>query len=92
MENKLKREYFYPTIGYISKIQRLENKIKPFPVWLRNLLLSTVLKPILSQTEKSCIASNHRQFCTNIKIKFIKLKPVFHFDIHGKMSIYNTMR
>ena len=29
-----------------------------------------------SQTEKSCIASNYRQFSTNIKIKIIKLKLV----------------
>ena len=57
-----------------------------FPVWLRNRLLSAGLEPILSQTEKSCIASNYRQFSTNIKIKIIKLKN-FHFDIRGKLSL-----
>ncbi len=45
------------------------------PVWLRNRLLSAGLEPVLSQTEKACIASNYRQFSTNIKIKIIKLKP-----------------
>ena len=48
-----------------------------FPVWLRNRLLSAGLEPVLSQTEKACIASNYRQFSTNIKIKIIKLKPSF---------------
>ena len=48
-----------------------------FPVWLRNRLLSTGLEPVLSQTEKSFVASNQRQFSTNIKIKIIKLIPVF---------------
>ncbi len=49
-------------------------KVIIFPVWLRNRLLSSGLEPILSQ---SCIASNYRQFYTNIKIKIIKLKPSF---------------
>ncbi len=48
-----------------------------FPVWLRNRLLSAGLAPVLNQTEKSCIASNYRQFSTNIKRKIIKLKPSF---------------
>ncbi len=49
-----------------------------FPVWLWNRLLPAGLEPVLiSQTEKSCIASNYRQFSTNIKIKIIKLIPVF---------------
>ncbi len=48
-----------------------------FQVLLRNRLLSTGLESVLSQTEKSCIASNYRQFSTNIKIKIIKLKPSF---------------
>jgi len=34
---------------------------------------SAGLKPVLSQTEKSCKAPNYRQFSTNIKIKIIKL-------------------
>ena len=37
-----------------------------FPVWLRNLLISAGLKPVLSLTEKSCTASYYRQFSTNI--------------------------
>ena len=32
-----------------------------------NRLLSAGLEPVLSQTEKSCIASNNRQFSMNIK-------------------------
>ncbi len=47
-----------------------------FPVWLRNRLLSTGLKPVFSQTEKSSIAFSYRQFSTNINIKIIKLIPV----------------
>ncbi len=46
------------------------------PVWLRNRLLSAGLETVLRQTEKACIASNYRQFSTNIKIKIIKLKLV----------------
>ncbi len=46
--------------------------IKLFPVWLRNRILSTGVGPVLSQTKKSCIASNLRQFSTNIKIKIIR--------------------
>ncbi len=44
------------------------------------------LEPILSQTEKLCIASNERQFPTNIKTQIIKLKPVLStraFDPSG---------
>ena len=47
-----------------------------FPIWLWNRLLSTGLEPVLSHTEKSCIASNYIQFSTNIKIKIIKSIPV----------------
>ena len=49
---------------------------KPFPVWLRNRLISDGLEPVLSQTEKSCIAPYYREFFTKIKIKNIKLIPV----------------
>ena len=45
-------------------------------VWFRNRLLSGGLEPVLSQTEKSYITSNYRQFSTNIKIKIIKLITV----------------
>ncbi len=47
-----------------------------FPVWLWNQLQSAGLEPVLSQTEKLCIASNYRQYTTNTKIKIIKLIPV----------------
>ena len=47
-----------------------------FPVWLRNQLLSAGLEPVLSQTEKSCISYNYRQFSTNFNIKIIKLITV----------------
>ncbi len=53
------------------------DQVNAFPVWLQNLLLSTGLEPVLSQTEKLCIASNYRQSSTNIKIKIIKLIPFF---------------
>ncbi len=36
----------------------------------------TGLEPVLSQTEKSCIASNYSQFSTSIRIKFIQLIQV----------------
>ena len=45
-----------------------------FPVWLRN----AGLEPVLSQTEKSCIALNYRQFSTKNKIKKkYKINPSF---------------
>ena len=40
------------------------------------LMLSAGLEPVLSHTEKLCIASNYGQFSTNIKIKILKLIPV----------------
>ena len=48
-----------------------------FSVWLRNRLLSAGLEPVFSQ--KLCIASNYRQFSTNMKIK---RKAVY--NLHGK--------
>ncbi len=50
--------------------------ITAFPVWLRNRLLSAGLEPVLTQTEKLCIASDYKQYSTNIKIKIIKLTTV----------------
>ena len=32
----------------------LDNKVTHFPVWIRDLLLSAGLEPVLSQIEKSC--------------------------------------
>ena len=46
-------------------------------------LLSAGLEPVLSQTEKLCIASNYRQFSTNIKIKIIRLIPVLLAQAFG---------
>ena len=37
---------------------------------------SVGLRPVLSYTENSCIASYCRQFSTNIEIKIMKLIPV----------------
>ncbi len=48
-----------------------------FPVWLRSRLLSAVLEPVFSQTEKSCITLNYRQFSRNIKIKIKKIPVLF---------------
>ena len=58
-------------------------------------MLTAGLELVLSHTEKSCIASNYRQFSMNIKIKIIKARAnktgfnpiIFHFDIRGKLSI-----
>ena len=47
--------------------------IMSFPVWLRNRLLSAGLKPVLSQTEQSCIASNSRQFLYEYQNKTQKI-------------------
>ena len=47
-----------------------------FLAWLRNRLLSVGLVPVLSQTEKSCIASDYRNFLRILKIEIIKLIPV----------------
>ncbi len=70
------------------------------PVWLRNRLISTGLEPVLSHTKKSCIASNYRQFSTNIKIPVL-FSPgfrylwynktgfnliIFHFNFRGKWT------
>ena len=38
-------------------------------------LLSAGLKPVLSQNEKAWIASNFREFFTNIELKILKLIP-----------------
>ena len=46
------------------------------------------LEPVLSQAEKSCTSSNYRQFSTPLgadKTAFNLI--IFHFNIHGKLSI-----
>ena len=50
----------FHTHGHTSQISK--NKKKPFSVLLQNRLISTGLEPVLSHTEKSCIASYYRQF------------------------------
>ena len=47
--------------------------LKFIKVWIRNRLISDGLKPVLSHTEKLCIASYYRQFSTNIEIKNHKI-------------------
>ena len=42
---------------------------KPFSSMASKPNLSAGLEPVDSHTEKSCVASNYRQFSTNIKIK-----------------------
>ena len=47
-----------------------------------------VLEPVLSHSEKSCIASYQRQFSTNIKIKANKTgfnHISFHFNIRRNL-------
>ena len=48
-----------------------------FPVWLQNRLIFAGLEPVLSHTEKLCIASYYREFSTFIEIILINLKPIF---------------
>ena len=73
--------FFSPSMGY-SGILMDENNFKNiFCLSGYNIISSMAskpigLEPVLSLTEKSCIASNYRQFPTNITIKIIKLKPV----------------
>ena len=55
----------------------------------------SILEPVLSHTEKSCISKRCRQFSSNVKIKkyymfFYKTSSnliIFHFNIHGKLSM-----
>ena len=47
-------------------------------VWLSNRSISVGLEPVLSHTDKLCIASFYIQFSTNIKMyNHYRLKPVF---------------
>ena len=57
----------------VNKLRTVCDKIQ---VWLRNRLISAGLEPILSHTEKACIASYYRLFPTNNEIKIIKLLSV----------------
>ena len=48
-------------------------------------LISAGLKPVHNHTERLCLASYHRQSSKNLKIKIIKLVPVFlarHLTVH----------
>ena len=65
--------------------------INDFPVWLRIRLLSAGLETVLSQTEKSCMASNYRQFSTNIKIKIIKLIQILLAWAFGAKKLVFTL-
>ena len=47
--------------------------LNSFPVWLRNRLISGGLEPVLSNTEKLCIASYYIQFSMNIKMNHHKI-------------------
>ena len=82
----------YRKIELLLKKARDKKGVINFPVWLRNRLLSAGLEPVLSQTEKACIASNYRQFSTNIKINIIKLIPVLSAARYPRKAVYNTMR
>ncbi len=61
------KTYTYEQLCFIKTKQKSKS----------NNYSSMASKPItirwISQTEKACIASNYRQFSTNIKIKIIKL-------------------
>ena len=63
-----------------------------FPVRLRNRLISTGLEPVLSHTEKSCIASYYTQFSTNIKIKIIRFKPFLLARLFGLSGLTNCLK
>ena len=64
-----------------------------FKEWLRNLSLSAGLDPVLSHTEKLCIASYYRQFSMNIKVKMIKsILCFFSLDLRslGLVLIFSS--
>ena len=63
-------------------------------------IISAGLEPVLSHTEKSCIATYYRQFLTRLipvllawsfglpgLTKLVIILFFFHFDIRGKLSI-----
>ena len=63
---------------YINKSTTLPLGTKTIlAVWFRNRLTIAGLEQVLSHTEKSCIATYYKQFSTNLKIKIVKLIPVF---------------
>ena len=74
-----------------SMVECQKKDVIHIPEWLRNRKLSAGLESDLSQTEKSCIASNYRQFSTNIKIKIIKLKPSFVSLVYLIIYIYRIV-
>ena len=95
----------YPSLDILFLQFMCGNEVSPriiiVPLWLWNRLISRGLEPVLSHTEKSCIASNYRQFSTNHKnnISFVSpgLRPlgsnkicflliIFHFNVHRKLS------
>ena len=62
-----------------------------FQVWLLNRLLSAGLEPVLSQTEKSCIASNYRQLSADIKMKNFKIKSSINLVICNLIFVENWL-
>ncbi len=49
---------FGSTSSGLGSEKRTSQVSKPFPVWLRNRLISAGLEPVLRPTEKLCIADN----------------------------------
>ena len=69
--------------SYQQKMYLKENLV--FPVWPRNRLISGRLEPVLSHTEKSCLASYYRQFFHEYLIKNHKIHT--SFVGHGLRSL-----
>ena len=66
----MEKEYLPPYPGEAPNYQgQPTNQVNPDPLWLRNRLISAGLEPVLSHTEKLCLALYYRQFSTNTKIK-----------------------
>ena len=68
---------FIIMFSYSLKPVKSTEEINTFPVWLRILLISDRLEPVLSHIEKSCIAAYYRQFFTDIKMKNHKIDNSF---------------
>ena len=60
-----------------NKEQNKKGNKKQTPTQEKGKFISGGLEPVLSQTEKLCIASYYIQFSTNIKMYNLKIKTIF---------------
>ena len=76
-QNRAHFHLFYPnpkkiqdtTESNTGQIIPQHNQAQLIKAWLRHRLISGGLEPVLSHTEKSCIASYYKQLSTNNEIK-----------------------